>query len=312
MAGYRVWGIAAGVIAVLTVAVAAQAQSPGGASPQSVKVLRVSGAGLDGATIRSLTDTVLGKLARYPSFRVLPVPAADPMDLMVDAGCIDFDADCLASLGVGADLVLYTEVSERDGRFLVQLRLVDVATRDVRSPEGSIEDKARLADFLVTALDRVLGPEPVAEPEDVRVDLTTTPPGGEVYINGDFVGIAPVTTRVEPGSYSLRIAKVGFREERQVLVVDPGKALQLNVALAAVVVPTVPETALPVPERGGESQVKTPVYKTWWFWTIIGVAVVGAGTTAALLTMDGGGGNGSAGFSPDGYMAPQDVTLYPR
>jgi len=31
----------------------------------------------------------------------------------------------------------------------------------------------------------------------------------------------------------------------------------------------------------------TPVYQRWWFWTIIGVAVVG-GTVAAILTTRGG------------------------
>ncbi|HOI09193.1 MAG TPA: PEGA domain-containing protein [Myxococcota bacterium] len=312
MAGYRVWGLALGVVAVFAVASAADARTPLDASPRTIKVLRVSGAGLDAQTLQALTDTVLAKLARYPSLSVLPVPEADPMDLMVDAGCIDFDAECLAGLAAGADLVLYTEVAGKDGSYVVQLRLVDAKTRDLQAPEGSLQDKARLGEFVVTALDRVLGPEPVKEPEDVRVDLTTTPPGGEVYVDGDFVGVAPVTARLKPGTYKLRIAKVGFSEQRQNLVVEPGKSSQVNVALAAVEIPVVPETAPPVPEKGGESEVRKPVYKTWWFWTIIGVAVVGAGTTAALLTMDGGGGNGSAGFSPDGYMAPQDVTLYPR
>lgn len=311
MAGYRVRRILLAVGVLVAVSSSVQARTPGDGNPRQIRVLRVSGAGLDAQTIQSLTDSVLARIARHPLYRALPVPDADPMDLMVDAGCVDFDADCLAGLGEGADLVLYTEVSGKEGRFLVQVRLVDVRTHEVQSPEGSLQDKGRLADFLGTALERVLGPEPVKEPELVRVDLLTTPAGGEVYLDGDFVGVAPVVARLKPGTYRVRVAKVGFSEQQQTLVVEPGKTAQINLALAAVEIP-VAETGPSVPERGRDAEVRKPVHKTWWFWTIIGAAVVGAGTAAAFLTMDGGGGNGSAGFSPDKYMAPQDVTLYPK
>jgi hypothetical protein len=38
-----------------------------------------------------------------------------------------------------------------------------------------------------------------------------------------------------------------------------------------------------------------PIYRKWWFWTIIGAAVVGAATAAAVVTAKPGSGpNGSA------------------
>jgi uncharacterized membrane protein YczE len=39
-------------------------------------------------------------------------------------------------------------------------------------------------------------------------------------------------------------------------------------------------------------------YESWWFWTIVGVAVVGSGTAAAVvLTMDTGGPRDGSGGS---------------
>jgi len=55
---------------------------------------------------------------------------------------------------------------------------------------------------------------------------------------------------------------------------------------------------------------KAPFYKTWWFWTIIGVAVVGAGTAAGVIATQDGEAAGQVGFSADPGYAPLDVTLF--
>lgn len=84
--------------------------------------------------------------------------------------------------------------------------------------------------------------------------------------------------------------------------------------VVAVVEPApMPEPVAPPAEPiENRSSVKSePVYKKWWFWTIIGVAVVGAGTIAGILASQGDSTPGEAGFSPWGGYAPRDVTLYP-
>ncbi len=281
--------------------------------PIDVRVLRVSGAGLSPDTAEMLTEVVLAKIAQNFKYRALPVPAEDPIDMMIDAGCIDFDAECLVKLAGGADMVLYTEVFERNGAQAINLRLVEVETLKVQNPEGEVQDQARVADFLSTALERILGPEPEKTPGPVRVDLLSTPPGGEVWIDGEFIGLTPVVTKLKPGTFKLRVAKAGFEEFKDSLVIEPGKAAQLNMALAAIEVPIADVAAAPA-EKEPRKEVKTPVYKKWWFWTIIGAVVVGGATTAGVLAgqQSGTTGNSSASFSHDPFMAPQDVTIYPR
>ncbi|MCK5798452.1 MAG: hypothetical protein KAI47_14775 [Deltaproteobacteria bacterium] len=44
----------------------------------------------------------------------------------------------------------------------------------------------------------------------------------------------------------------------------------------------------PPPQPQSQSQQSTPVYKKWWFWTIIGVAVAGGATAAGIAATRGG------------------------
>lgn len=301
------------VLALAIAACVAGASQASAQEPSRVKLLplRVSSNKLPADEIKSLTDGVLAKLARYPQYDVLKVPDADPMDLMVDAECVDFDAQCLASIGAGrgADMVLYTEVSDQEGRFLVQMRFVDVKTKEAKSPEGGVEDASRLGEFVASALEKILGPEPPPEPELVKVDIASTPAGGEVYVDKDFVGLTPVAVRLKPGAYTVRITKVGFKEFLQPVKVETRKANAVTLVLNPVEVPQTPVAPVPAKER---EIAKTPWYGSWWFWTVVGVVVVGAGTTAGVLATKGGGSSGSVGFSPDARYAPKDVELYPR
>ena len=273
--------------------------------------LRVSSNKLPSDEIARLTETVLAKLGKYPQYQILKVPDVDPMDLMVDADCTDFDAQCLANIGAGrgADFVLYTEVSDLSGRFQVQVRLVDVKTRAVKSPEGGTEDAARLGEFVAVALERIFGPEPQPEPELLKVDIASSPAGGEVYVDRDFVGLTPVAVRLKPGEYTVRIAKVGFKEMVGPMKVEGRKANALSMSLSPVDIPVASD--LPVPSKQREVS-KTPWYGTWWFWTVVGVVVVGAGTTAGLLLAPGHHQTGSIGLSPNPSLAPKDVTLFSR
>ncbi|MBM4396170.1 MAG: PEGA domain-containing protein [Deltaproteobacteria bacterium] len=295
------------MLAFLLVPITAGAQE----APPRTKVLplRVSSNRLGTEDLKALTDAVTAKLAKYPTYEVMPVPADDPMDMLVDAGCVELDAECLSTIGAakGADRVLYTEVSEKDGRFQVLLRFVDVKTKEARSPEGGVETREKLGDFVALALEKVLGPEPVKEPVLAKVDIETQPVGAEVYLNRDFVGLTPVSLRLKDGTYDVRISKVGYRDETFPVQVEEGRPASKTVALAVVTVPVAPTPARPEPRREVAS---TPFYKTWWFWTAVGAAVVGAGTTAYLLTRPGGSGTvGSGSFTADPAQAQLDVLL---
>ncbi len=272
--------------------------------------LRVTSNRLDPQELDRLTGQVSEKLRKYPTLEVLPVPDTDPMDLMVDAECVDLDAECLSTIGAarGADAVLYSEVSEAEGRFQVQIRFVDVRTKETRSPEGGTEVRDKVPDLLVLALEKVLGPEPLPESVLARVDVQTTPPGADVYVDRDFVGVSPVTLRLKKGRYVIRAARVGYDEKMQAVEVEPGQTVALALTLTPLEVPV---PAGPVPTKGREEQ-ETAFYETWWFWTAVGAVVIGAGTTAVVLaSRKTSSASGQAQFTLDPAYADRDVTLYP-
>lgn len=273
--------------------------------------LRVTSSQLAEGPLQSLTESVLDKVRRYP-LEVMQPPAEDPVDLMVDAECTDFDAECLLRIGEGrgGDLLLYTEAARKGDRWLVQVRLVDLKNGQMKAAEGDTDSEEGLSRALERSLEAVFGPEPSAEPEPVRVEVATTPSGAEVYLDQDFKGLSPVTLVVLPGKYTLRLAKVGYREVRQPLTVEARKAGNVVVPLEAV--PAVPlEMPAPTPREERKSEV-TPFYQAWWFWTVVGAVVVGGATTAGVLLSKDQARTGSAGFSSDPRLAPKDVTLYPR
>lgn len=295
------------IIALCCFGVALQAQEK---PKQSLLPLRVTSNILTPDEVSDFTTAVISKLKKYRKFNILPVPKEDPMDLMVDSGCVDLDAECLAKIGEdrGADLVLYTDVSESEGRIQVQVRLVDVKTKEMQAPEGGTEVREKAKDLLALAIEKVLGPEPLPEEVPARVDIVTNPPGCDVYIGQDFVGVSPVTVNLKKGRYVVKAERVGFVEAIQTIDVEPGKTMNVSLSLREAEVPT-PTGPVPVKEREGKEEA---FYKKWWFWTAVGAVVVASGTTAFVLaSKTSSSPNGKVSLVVDPSYAPMDVTLYP-
>ena len=91
--------------------------------------------------------------------------------------------------------------------------------------------------------------------------------GGQVTLDGKLIGTAPLSHNVtKPGTHLVKVTKAGFRPYSSSITLSAGAQLELPVVLQPV---------------GGGGRAETPVYKTWWFWTIVGVAVAG-GTGAGI------------------------------
>ena len=290
------------VLSLFSIAAAAQD------GPAKLLVLRVASNRLSPQDLTELTGQVTAKLSKYPNYQLLPVPSEDPMDMLVDAGCVELDSGCLATIGKqrGADRVLYTEVTEKAGRYQILLRFVDVKTKETQSPEGEAETQQKAGQAMAGAIEKVLGPEPVKEPALSRVEISSEPLGAEVYLDGEFVGLTPVSLKLKAGSYGVKLVKVGYQGMAFPLVVEEGKPVSRSVALEVVTVPVAPPVA---PPRETES-VSTPFYKTWWFWTAIGATVVGVSTAAYVLSRPGASKTlGSSVFTADPSKAPLDILL---
>lgn len=78
-------------------------------------------------------------------------------------------------------------------------------------------------------------PSPTIEtpPSEVgTVDLSSTPPGGEVDVDGAFVGDAPASLKLPPGKHTIAVSEAGFKPWSRDLLVLAGSETKLNVSLA--------------------------------------------------------------------------------
>ncbi|MCA9671349.1 MAG: PEGA domain-containing protein [Myxococcales bacterium] len=109
--------------------------------------------------------------------------------------------------------------------------------------------------------------------------------GAAVSIDGKHVGTAPLTRELSPGSYLLKVEREGYAPWSTTVSVAAGATVQVPVTLRSL-------AGSDGGAGGAAAATSRPVYKRWWFWTIIGVAVAaGVGTTVGVLaTRDSGDG----------------------
>jgi hypothetical protein len=120
--------------------------------------------------------------------------------------------------------------------------------------------------------------------------VTSNVTGARVLVNEKQIGVTPFAApvRVAAGHLSVEVFAEGYFPLRRELDL-PGAAsrtidftLVPREAAPAQVVIVAPER----PERPAEAPASTPLYGRWWFWTAIGVVVVGGVVTYVALTTD--------------------------
>ena len=116
--------------------------------------------------------------------------------------------------------------------------------------------------------------------------ITTTPVPGDVYIDDNEVGRAPVETTVASGPHRIVVRHSGVRETTTQAVVNVGETVEVTVDL----------------------EKTPPIYTAWWFWTGVGVVLAtGAVITYAAFKER----SPDSGSIPPGRVTPQIHTLTP-
>ena len=237
-----------------------------GAPKAAIVPLSVEGE-LSDADRATLTDALVGGLERG-DFGIVRPDAVQAADAKA-ADCED--AKCFQQIAsaTGATHVVRARVVVEDRDFDVFIELYDgrTGTSLAKTAEGceicGIADAGNLVDSgaatLRTKLDALAkGPS--------TLTVVSTPPGAEVRIDGDIVGVTPLERPVVPGKRVLRITKEGFiAVEREVTFVE-GVSEQLKFELEKV-----PSRLPPRP----------------WGWVSLGVGLGGIGAAVAFAVLGG-------------------------
>lgn len=86
----------------------------------------------------------------------------------------------------------------------------------------------------ITPVTVTLVPEKNADTGDLQV--SSTPSGAAVYLNGNFKGVTPADDALDvvnlvPGSYSVLVKKTGYQDYTTTVAIVAGKKVQMNAAL---------------------------------------------------------------------------------
>ena len=258
------------------------------------------------------------QLHTYNKYRIVEAPQLDLLEAMVDHECLDMDAQCLAGIGTAYKVQQVVYTSAEAGTIV--MILVDVpGAKEVVRYEQKGNAKAVAVAMNGAGRTKLFGklPEPEKPPVPTEVKRVTFAIEANVkdsiiFINDKKIGKAPMTMKLKPGRYTFRVERDGFLTvEEKIQVAEVGNKSWMA---SLKPIPTKKPIVVVEPEKGpGEGEGgKKPFYKTWWFWTSIGVGVAAITTTAVVLGTKGNDSYsvGTAKFSIDPSSAQYDGIFY--
>ncbi len=77
---------------------------------------------------------------------------------------------------------------------------------------------------------------PEKNPDTGDLQVSSTPSGASVYLNGDFRGVTPQDDHLDvvnlaPGSYTVTLTRSGYQDYSTTVAIQAGKLVQMNAAL---------------------------------------------------------------------------------
>ncbi|MBW1809526.1 MAG: PEGA domain-containing protein [Deltaproteobacteria bacterium] len=194
-------------------------------------------------------------------------------------GCSD-DTSCIAEIGgaLGVDKLVVGHVGKLSESYIVSLRLID--PREAKVESRITESFRGEPDQLIRAI-RHAGRKLLGIGADAvgKLAVSASEESAAVYLDDEQLGVLPMAPLDEltAGRHMLRVTKDGYFDFHSDIYIDPHET-----------------TAV----WAGLKERPTKWYQEWWFWTIVGTVVAGAGvTTAVLLTRsEPGTGGGQVTF----------------
>jgi tetratricopeptide (TPR) repeat protein len=143
--------------------------------------------------------------------------------------------------------------------------------------------------------------------------LEVDPDTARVVIDGN--AIEPAQRQrllLEVGNHALEVHAPGYLSDKRSIRIQGSikTELRVNLELPPAEEPTPLAAAAPLaPTSAPQRSERTPVYKKWWLWTVVGVVAAAGATTAALLLTRDKGGDETRPVTGSNAMGPTLYTL---
>lgn len=123
-----------------------------------------------------------------------------------------------------------------------------------------------------------------------EVRVATEPRAAQIFVDGSPAQPRPDgMLLLNPGDHVIEVKATGYATETRSLQLSGGDQRELMISLRALAGRSAPEGAAeplnpaPLAQQTPSRSEALPVYRKWWVWTLVAVALVGGGTTAAIL-----------------------------
>ena len=290
----------------------------GSTAAKTVKRIKVLGMQIEGTDL-SATDkgdlfrVVQAALRSYAQVDLLKPPERELTDEMIDLECVDVDADCLSRLGkkYKAERVFYSQVDKaKAGAYTLLVRVVDVSTgKATHDSKTKVPNRMGIANQLEKQVAKVFGggkkvaPGPKKDFGYISIKVENQP-AAKIFVDKEFAGTGEVKVKRKVGEFTVKVTADGYAEQLFGVKVTPGRT-----TTRSVVMKPVGGTPISTPDDG--STVEPEFYETWWFWTIVGVVVVGGVTGIVVATTSDSGSQetGSVTFSVDPQQSWRDIDV---
>lgn len=260
------------------------AQSVGTAD---VALFRIDPLGLDDerairleALFRLELERLLG--ARMPSRTLVARAVGSDARLR---GCTG-DPECLSLLGqkLGVRQVISGNVGELGDSYVINLKLVDVATRsEVRRIEEPLRGSPdELIEAIRVAAYKLMIPEALRGQIAILADV----PDGSVFLDERLVGKTPLERPlidIPIGVHKLKIAAKGYTTFEQAVEVRFQKTTQVVVRMVAAPRPHSAAFPSPPPRPANKRRKAAPWYTSNWGYVAAGAGAVVMGVVLGLL-----------------------------
>lgn len=171
---------------------------------------------------------------------VAHVVEAEPKKSMGRAGKLNFSLDYVKAAD-GSNVRLRAVSAKKGddkksaviaGAVLVSPLFLIMRGKDVSIPRGTqimayVDGDREVA--LPAAAETTSSSSSILAPASLTV--TSAPPGADIQVNGDFMGSTPSTLKLEPGNYTIVVAKKDYTRWERSLKLSAGTTIALDAAL---------------------------------------------------------------------------------
>ena len=191
-------------------------------------------------------------------------------------GCTD--EACLRDLAGKAEVTHLVRPSVRlvESDYVLAIEVLDATGTVLDRKEGTCEicglsEAATMAGELVTSLASSL------KAPTAIITVSSTPVGATVLVDGEPVGVTPLSLDVSPGEHTVTVRNDGYADQERRVVVEAGDTEPIESTL---------DPAGPAPRKRGMDDARRDRMLRIMGWTGLGVGAASVASGIALIAID--------------------------